>query len=270
MSEEVKELPRSSKESHEGIKIAQLNGKIALITGGGRGLGRAIAIAYAKAGADVTVASRTRRQIEEVAAAIQGTSRRALAVQVDVTHSSSVANIVQRTQREFGRIDILVNCAGIGRSERLAKMSDQSWDEVIRTDLYGTFYCCREAVRVMIQQQSGSIINIASVAGMRSLAGFAAYGASKSGVIALTKILALEVARYHVRVKAIAPAYFRTDMNAAKLDDPEIGPKIIKRIPMRRVGQPEEITPVAVLLASDEASFITGEVFSVSGGEMAA
>lgn len=250
--------------------MSQLNEKVALITGGGRGLGRAIALAYARAGADVVVASRTRQQLEDVAAAIQATGRRSLAVPVDVTDSHSVTNMVQATQREFGRIDILVNCAGIGRSERLAEMTDQSWDEVIRTDLYGTFYCCREVVRVMIQQQAGSIINIASVAGVRSLPGFAAYGASKSGVIALTKVLALEVARYHVRVNAIAPGYFRTDLNAAELDDPEIGPKIIKRIPLRRVGQPEELTPVAVLLASDEASFITGEVFSVSGGEMAA
>lgn len=250
--------------------MAQLSGKVALVTGGGRGLGRAIALAYARVGADVAVASRTAQQIEEVAAGIQAVGRRALAVPVDVTDSHSVANMVQATQRELGRIDILVNCAGIGRSERLAEMSDQSWDEVIRTDLYGTFYCCREVVRVMIQQQAGSIINIASVAGVRSLAGFAAYGASKSGVIALTKVLAIEVARYHVRVNAIAPGYFRTDMNAAELDDPEIGPKIVRRIPMRRVGQPEELTPVAILLASDEASFITGEVYSVSGGEMAA
>ncbi len=250
--------------------MGQLSDKVALITGSGRGLGRAIALAYATAGADVAVASRTTKQIEEVATAIQVTGHKSLAVQVDVTDSHSVAKMVQMTLQEFGRIDVLVNCAGIGRSERLADMSDQSWDEVIRTDLYGTFYCCRDVVRVMIQQQAGSIINISSVAGVRSLPGFAAYGASKSGVIMVTKILALEVARYHIRVNAIAPGYFRTDMNAAELDDPEIGPRIIKRIPMRRVGQPEEITPVAVLLASDDASFITGEVFSVSGGEMAA
>jgi NAD(P)-dependent dehydrogenase (short-subunit alcohol dehydrogenase family) len=178
--------------------------------------------------------------------------------------------MVLATQQEFGRIDILVNSAGIGGTERLAVMSDQTWDEVIKTNLYGTFYSCREVVRVMIQQQAGSIINIASVAGMRSTPGFSAYGASKSGVIALTKVLALEVARDHVRVNAIAPGYFRTDMNAAVLDDPEIGPKIIQRIPLRRVGQPEEIVPLAILLASEDASFITGEVYCISGGEMAA
>lgn len=249
--------------------MAPLSNKVALITGGGRGLGRAIALAYANVGADIAVSSRTRGQIEEVAAAIRSAGRRSLAVPVDVTDSRSVANMVQAVLQEFGRIDILVNSAGVGLSERLAEMSDQAWDEVIKTNLYGTFYSCREAVRVMIQQQTGSIINIASVAGMRSVPGFSAYGASKSGVITLTRVLALEMARHHVRVNAIAPGYFRTDMNAAELDDPEIGPKIVKRIPLRRVGRPQEIGPLSVLLASDDASFITGEVYSISGGEMA-
>jgi NAD(P)-dependent dehydrogenase (short-subunit alcohol dehydrogenase family) len=133
--------------------MAQLSNKVALITGGGRGLGRAIALAYAHAGADVAVASRTRGQIDEVAAAIRGIGRRALAVEVDVCDPQSVAKMVQATQQEFGRIDILVNSAGIGGVERLAVMSDQTWDEVIKINLYGTFYSCREVVRVMIQQQ---------------------------------------------------------------------------------------------------------------------
>jgi 3-oxoacyl-[acyl-carrier protein] reductase len=250
--------------------MAQLSNKVALITGGGRGLGRVIALAYANAGADVAIASRTRGQIDEVAAAIRAIGRRALAVQVDVSDSQSVAKMVQAAQQEFGRIDILVNSAGISGVERLEAMSDQTWDEVIKINLYGTFYCCREVVRVMIQQRGGNIINMASVAGIRGVTGFSAYGASKGGVIALTQVLALEVARYHVRVNAIAPGYFRTDMNAATLDDPEVGPKIINRIPLRRVGQPEEIGPLAVLLASDDASFITGEVYCISGGQMAA
>jgi len=249
--------------------MPQLSNKVALITGGGRGLGRAIALAYAHAGADVAVASRTRGQIDEVAAAIRGIGRHALAVKVDVSVPQSVANMVQATQQEFGRIDILVNSAGIGGVERLAVMSDQTWDEVIKINLYGTFYSCREVVRVMIQQKEGSILNIASVAGVKGTPGFSAYAASKSGVIALTQVLALELARDHVRVNAIAPGYFRTDMNAAALDDPEIGPKIVKRIPLRRVGRPEEIGPLAVLLASDDASFITGEVYCISGGETA-
>ena len=249
--------------------MSRLTDKIALVTGGGRGLGRSIALAFAEAGAHVAVASRTREQLDEVAAAIRAANRRALAVEVDVADSASVAQMVEATCKEFGRIDLLVNSAGVGWSERLDQMSDETWKWIIETNLTGTFYCCREALRGMIEQKSGSIINLASVAGIKGPPGLGAYAASKGGVIALTKVLALENARHNVRVNAIAPGYFRTDMNAAALDDPEAGPKIIKRIPMRRAGQPAEIGPLAVYLASDDASFVTGEVYGISGGELA-
>ncbi len=249
--------------------MSQLNDKIAIITGGGRGLGRAIALAFAEAGAHIVVASRTREQLNEVATLIRAKNRRALTIEVDVTDSASVAQMIGATHKEFGRIDILVCSAGAGWAERLDQMSDETWKWIIDTDLTGTFYCCREALRVMIEQKSGSIINIASVAGIKGPPGLGAYAASKGGVIAITKVLALENTRHNVRVNAIAPGYFRTDMNAASLDDPEIGPKIVKRIPMRRVGMPEEIGPLAVFLASDDASFITGEVYGISGGELA-
>lgn len=249
--------------------MLQLTDQIALITGGGRGLGRAIALAFADAGAQVAVASRTREQRDEVAQAIRAKNRRALAVEVDVTDSASVASMIDATRKEFGRIDILVNSAGVGWTERLDQMSDETWKWIIDTNLTGTFYCCREALRVMIEQKSGSIINLASVAGVKGPPGLGAYAASKGGVIALTKVLAIENARHNIRVNAIAPGYFRTDMNAAALDDPEAGPKIIKRIPMRRAGKPEEIGGLAVYLASDDASFVTGEVYGITGGEMA-
>jgi NAD(P)-dependent dehydrogenase (short-subunit alcohol dehydrogenase family) len=249
--------------------MPQLNDKIAIVTGGGRGLGRAIALAFADAGAHVAVASRTREQLDEVAARVRAKGRRALTVEVDVTDSASVAQMIDATHKEFGRIDILVSSAGAGWAERLDQMSDETWKWIIDTDLTGTFYCCREALRVMIEQKSGNLINIASVAGIKGPPGLGAYAASKGGVIAMTKVLALENTRHNVRVNAIAPGYFRTDMNAASLDDPEIGPKIVKRIPMRRVGMPEEIGPLAVFLASDDASFITGEIYGISGGELA-
>lgn len=249
--------------------MLQLENKVALITGGGRGLGRAMALAFAQAGAAVAVASRTREQLEEVVEAVRAKGRRAAAIDVDVSDSESVTAMIQAVKGEFGRLDILVNSAGSGWAERIVDTSDGTWDWVLKTNLYGTFYACREAARVMIEQKSGSIINIASVAGVKGPPGLGAYAASKGGVMALTKVLAIEVARYNVRVNAIAPGYFRTDMNAAALDDPEVGPKIVKRIPLRRPGQPEEIGPLAVLLASDQASFITGEVYFISGGEMA-
>lgn len=246
-----------------------MSNKVALVTGGGRGLGRAIALAFASAGADVAVASRTRKQLDEVSAAVRALGRRARTAQVDVTDPESVAQMVNATQQEFGRIDILVNSAGVGSAEQLVDVTNATRDWILKTNLYGTFYCCRDVARVMIQQKGGSIINIASVAGLKGPPGLGAYAASKGGVIALTKVLALEVARYNLRVNAIAPGYFRTDMNAAAFDDPELGPKMVKRIPLRRPGRPEEIGPLAILLASDEASFITGEVYSISGGEMA-
>ncbi len=247
----------------------RLDNKTALVTGGGRGLGRAIALAFADAGAGVAVASRNRANLDEVAETIRAKGRRALAVEADVSDSASVAKMVETTRHEFGRIDILVNSAGVGWAERLDLMSDETFDWILKTNLYGTFYACREVVRVMMGQEGGSIINIASVAGVKGPPGLGAYAASKGGVIALTKVFALENTRHNIRVNAIAPGYFRTDMNAAALDDPEIGPKIVRRIPLRRVGQPEEIGPLAVYLASDDAGFVTGEVYSISGGEMA-
>ena len=249
--------------------MSQLSGRVALVTGGGRGLGRAMALAFAGAGADVAVVSRTREQLDRVVQEIRAKNRRGIAVEVDVTNSASVTRMVETTRKEFGRIDVLVNSAGVGWVSRVTQMNDDLWKLIIDTNLTGTFYCCREVTRLMVEQKNGSIINIASVAGVKGPPGLGAYAASKGGVIALTRVLALENARYNVRVNAIAPGYFRTDMNAATLDDPELGPKIIGRIPMRRAGRPEEIGPLAVYLASDDASYVTGEVYFISGGEMA-
>lgn len=249
--------------------MAQLTDKIALVTGGGRGLGRAIALAFADAGAHVAVASRTREQLGEVAQEIRSRNRRGVAIEVDVTDSKSVAQMVETARKEFGRIDILVNSAGAGWASRMVDTSDDVWKLLIDTNLTGTFYCCRDVARLMIEQKSGIIINLASVAGVKGPPGLGAYAASKGGVIMLTRVLALETVRHNVRVNAIAPGYFRTEMNAAILDDPEMGPKIVGRIPMRRVGRPEEIGPLAVYLASDQASYVTGEVYFISGGEMA-
>jgi NAD(P)-dependent dehydrogenase (short-subunit alcohol dehydrogenase family) len=228
-----------------------------------------MALAFAGAGADVAVASRTREHLEVVVQEIRARNRRGIAVEVDVTNSASVTRMVETTRKEFGRIDVLVNSAGVGWVSHVTQMNDDLWKLIIDTNLTGTFYCCREVTRLMVEQKNGSIINMASVAGVKGPPGLGAYAASKGGVIALTRVLALENARYNVRVNAIAPGYFRTDMNAAALDDPELGPKIIGRIPMRRAGRPEEIGPLAVYLASDDAAYVTGEVYFISGGEMA-
>lgn len=249
--------------------MSRLDGKIALVTGGGRGLGRAIALAFADAGADVAIASRTRADIEAVANEVRAKLRRGIMIEVDVSRSASVAAMVEQVRTTFGRIDILVNSAGIAFSARLVEMSDADWERIIATNLNGTFYACREVARGMIAQKSGCIINLASIAGLKGAPGLAAYAASKGGVIQLTRTLALELARHNVRVNALAPGYFRTDMNAAALDDSKWGPRIVERIPLRRVGDPKELDALAVYLASDDASFMTGEVITISGGEMA-
>jgi 2-deoxy-D-gluconate 3-dehydrogenase len=249
--------------------MLQLTNKIALITGGGRGLGRAIALAYADAGADVAIASRSPEQLNEVADLIRAKHRRALVIETDVSDSAAVTQMVTSTRKEFGRIDILVNSAGVGWAERVDAMSDGTFDWIVKTNLYGTFYACRETLRVMIAQKSGCIINIASVSGARAISGLGAYAATKGGVIQLTKTIALENTRHNIRANVLAPGYFRTDLNAAVLDDPEAGPKLLRLIPMRRAGRPEELTALAVYLASDEASYVTGETFFISGGMMA-
>lgn len=245
----------------------RLDGKVGIVTGGGRGLGRAVALALADAGADIVVASRTRDVIDSVAEDIRKKGRRALAVQADVTQAIEVESLADKTLREFTKIDILVNNSGVAVSKPLMELSADEWHRIMETNVTGMYHCTRAVGKHMIARAGGRVINIASVDGLVGVPNLTAYCASKGAVIQFTRALAVEWARHHITVNAIAPGYFYTDMSKQALDDETLRPKILRNIPLRRVGQPEELGPLAVYLASDASGFMTGSVIVIDGGE---
>lgn len=247
---------------------SSLEGQAAIVTGAGRGIGRAIALELARAGADVAVAARTVEELESVAAEIRGLERRALVVPTDVTVESAVHELVGAAVRGFGRLDIMVNNAGVApfvatfmetRAEGFEKYFRANFDSVV----YGT----RAAGEILVEQGAGCILNLASIDGTMAEAGLAYYNTAKAAVISLTKTTALEWAPSGVRVNAIAPGWIDTPMNQEERDDPEAEARILAQIPMGRWGRPEEIAAAAVFLCSPASSFITGEVLVVDGGQ---
>ncbi len=245
-----------------------LEGRVAIVTGAGRGLGRAMALALAAAGADVVAAARTVQEIEETSRKILELGKRSIAIPTDVLSSNSVQNMVQRTISEFAKIDILVNNSGIAINRPLAETTEEEWNKVIGTNLTGMFLCTRAIGPQMIQQRSGKIINMASNVGVIGRKNFVSYCVSKAGVIQFTRALAVEWARYNINVNAIGPGYFYTDINAPVFDDDSVRDKLLKRIPLRRVGQPKELGPLVVYLASGASDFMTGETIFIDGGSL--
>ena len=242
-----------------------LEGKIALVTGGGRGIGRATALALAQAGADVAVAvSRDVAAAEVVADEIRALGRRALARQTDVSVGEACDALIAATVAELGRVDILVNNAGITRDGLLMRMDDADWDAVLNVNLKGAFHCTRAALKRMVRQRSGRIINVTSVIGLTGNAGQANYAAAKAGLIGLTKSTAKEVASRGITCNAIAPGWIRTQMTEG-LPAP-VGEKILAEIPLGRYGEPEDIGGVVTFLCSPAAAYITGQVIVVDGG----
>ena len=242
----------------------ELENKIAVVTGAGRGIGRAIALKFAGAGADVVVVSRTVENSEKVAGEIRALGRKAWAFAVDVSDSAAVAAAGEKILAAAGRVDILVNNAGVTRDGLLMRMSDADWDTVLNTNLKGAFLVTKAFNRAMLKQRSGRIINIASVVGIMGNAGQCNYSASKAGLIGFTKSAAREFAARGVTVNAIAPGFTETDMTADL--KPEMREVILKQIPLGSLGQAEDIACAALYLAAASGRYVTGQVLTVDGG----
>jgi len=238
--------------------------QVAVITGAGRGIGRAIALKLAKEGADVVVVSRTAANSEAVAAEVRALGRQAWAFAVDVADSAAVAKAGEEILSQAKRVDILVNNAGVTRDGLLMRMSDEDWDTVINTNLKGAFSFTKAFARSMLKQRSGRIINVTSVIGLIGNAGQANYAASKAGLIGFTKSVAREVASRGITVNALAPGFIETDMTAVLSD--ALKAEILKKVPFNCLGKAEDIAEAACFLASPGARYITGQVLAVDGG----
>jgi len=242
----------------------QLANQIAVVTGAGRGIGRAIALKFAAEGADVVCVSRTAENSEKVAGEVRALGRKAWAHAVDVADSSSVSAAAEKILAEAGRVDILVNNAGVTRDGLIMRMSDVDWDTVLNTNLKGAFLVTKAFSRVMLKQRAGRIINVASVIGLIGNAGQCNYAASKAGLIGFTQSAARELGSRSITVNAIAPGFIETDMTADI--KPEMKTEMLKQIPLGSFGQAEDVANAALFLASSAARYITGQVLTVDGG----
>jgi len=244
--------------------MKQLENQIAVVTGAGRGIGRAIALKFAGEGADVACVSRTAENSEKTAGEIRALGRKAWAFAADVADANAVNAAAEKILAEAGRVDILVNNAGVTRDGLLMRMSEEDWDTVLNTNLKGAFLFTRAFTRAFVKQRAGRIINVASVIGLIGNAGQCNYAASKAALIGFTKSVARELASRGITVNALAPGFIETDMTAVLSQ--ELRAEVLKKIPLNNFGQPEDIANATLFLASPAARYITGQVLTVDGG----
>jgi 3-oxoacyl-[acyl-carrier protein] reductase len=242
-----------------------LEGKVAIVTGASRGIGREVALELARNGANVAVNySGSEAKANEVVDEIKKLGKDAFAIKCDVSNSEEVATMVKETIDRFGKLDILINNAGITRDNLLMRMKEDEWDDVININLKGVFLCTKAVTRQMMKQRNGRIINIASIVGVMGNAGQANYVAAKAGIIGLTKTTAKELSSRNITVNAIAPGFITTDMTDQLPED--VKAEMLKQIPLARLGEPKDIAKMTAFLASDDSSYITGQTLHINGG----
>lgn len=241
-----------------------LRDKIAIVTGGSRGIGKTIALALANAGADIAVADVNLEAAEETANEIRALGRKALAVNANVADAANTVEMVKAVINEFGKVDILVNNAGITRDTLIMRMKEEDWDAVLDVNLKGVYNCTKAVISSMIKQRGGRVINIASVVGIIGNAGQANYASAKAGMIGFTKSVAREVASRGITVNAVAPGFIQTQMTDVLQEN--VKAKLLEQIPIGRLGTPDDIANAVLFLAADSASYITGQTISVNGG----
>ena len=243
-----------------------LDNKVALVTGGGKGIGRAIALGMADAGANIVICSRNLPDLEEVSKEIGKTGRDSLPVRADVTIKEDIENLVQKAKEKFGKVDILVNNAATSYMRPLMDLREDGWDKIFNTNLKAVFLLSREVAKIMIEQKEGRIINITTVGAEKAEFAMGAYCASKAGLKMLTKCMALEWAGYNIKVNAVGPGLARTDFSKPLWSNPDMSKQISSSIPLGRIAEPEDIVGAVIFLASDASSYITSQSIYVNGG----